>query len=233
MAETAQRRGRLNGDSQQVQGQILAAVRADNLRRAALGQRARFRVSGGRIALTDWSMENDLLRIERDVSTHVERYRDAMRRALLRRIQDMPPRAITEIVLLLLERLGMTDIQQVRRPGAPGSELHLSAMARGPSGAVPTAVVVRRDGREVGRERVTELRGALHHYGPASAGWLITLGQVLSGAREEASSPGAAPVALLDGLAFARLCEEQGVGVVQTRVTLSVPDLELFEALRG
>ena len=36
-------------------------------------------------------------------------------------------------------------------------------------------------------------RGALHHYGPASAGWLITTGQVLSGAREEAATPNAAP----------------------------------------
>ena len=50
---------------------------------------------------------------------------------------------------------------------------------------------MRRDGREVGRERVTELRGALHHYGPAQAGMIITTGQVLSGAREEALAPGA------------------------------------------
>lgn len=92
---------------------------------------------------------------------------------------------------------------------------------------------MRRDGREIGRERVTELRGALHHYGPAAAGWLVTTGQVLSGAREEAAATGAAPVTLVDGIGLARLCEEQGVAVLQTRLTLPVPDVELFEALRG
>jgi len=178
-------------------------------------------------------MEGDLLRIEREINAQVDRYREVARRALLRRFQELPHRAMGELVLLLLERLGMTDIQLVRRPGSPGSELHLSAVTRGAAGNVPTAIVVRRDGREIGRERVTELRGALHHYGPASAGYLITTGQVLSGAREEAAAQGAAPVTLLDGLGFARLCEEHGVAVLETRVSLPVPDLDLFEALRG
>jgi restriction endonuclease Mrr len=81
--------------------------------------------------------------------------------------------------------------------------------------------------------RVSDLRGALHHYGPAAAGWLITTGQVLSGAREEAAAPGAAPIALYDGLSFCKLLEENDVGVVRTRFPVAIPDLELLEALRG
>jgi len=211
----------------------LAAARADNLRRSASGQRVRFRISGGRLALTDWSLDPEAARLEREIAAQADRYREAVRRSLVRRFQDLPHRALGELICLLLERIGMTDIQAVRRPGSPGSELHLSAVARGPSGSVPTAIVVRRDGREIGRERVTELRGALHHYGPAAAGWLLTTGQVLSGAREEASAPGAAPVALVDGMGLARLCEEHGVAVIETRVSLPVPDLDLLEALRG
>jgi restriction endonuclease Mrr len=92
---------------------------------------------------------------------------------------------------------------------------------------------VRRDGREVGRERVSELRGTLHHYGPAAAGWLITTGQVLSGAREEAASPGGAPVTLTDGPGLVRLCEQHGVGVQRTQLSLSLPDVELFESLKS
>ena len=233
LADLAQRRGRLSGDFQQAQGQILAAARADNLRRSASGQRVRFRISGGRLALTDWSLDPEAARLEREIAAQADRYREAVRRSLVRRFQDLPHRALGELICLLLERIGMTDIQAVRRPGSPGSELHLSAVARGPSGSVPTAIVVRRDGREIGRERVTELRGALHHYGPAAAGWLLTTGQVLSGAREEASAPGAAPVALVDGMGLARLCEEHGVAVIETRVSLPVPDLDLLEALRG
>ena len=93
--------------------------------------------------------------------------------------------------------------------------------------------VIRKDGRELGRERVSDLRGALHHYGPASAGWLVTTGQVLSGARDEAAAPNAQPVALFDGLALCKLLEEAEVGVVKSRFSIPMPDLELFETLRG
>jgi restriction endonuclease Mrr len=151
---------------------------------------------------------------------------------LTRKLQELPHRAVGELVVLLLERLGVTELVPVRRTGAHGAELHLSGKAASAGGEMRVAIVVRRDGREIGRERVTELRGALHHYGPAHAGWLITTGQVLSGAREEASASGAAPVSLWDGQALARLCEEQGIGVSFTRVSLPVPDAELFEALR-
>ena len=59
-----------------------------------------------------------------------------------------------------------------------------------------------------------------------------SLGQVLSGAREEASAPGAASVTLLDGAALAALCEQHGIGVTRCAVTVPLPDPELFDALR-
>ena len=62
----------------------------------------------------------------------------------------------------------MTNIRPVRRSGSPGGEAHFSAMHKTGGDSIPTAIVVRKDGREIGRERVTDLRGALHHYGPAS-----------------------------------------------------------------
>ena len=89
------------------------------------------------------------------------------------------------------------------------------------------------DGRRRHAERVSDLRGALHHYGPAQAGWLLTTGQVLSGAREEAFAPNAAPVALFDGVSLSRLLEDNDVGVVRTRLVTAIPDLELFDTLRG
>ena len=66
----------------------------------------------------------------------------------------------------------------MRRAGAPGGEAHYSAVQRTSIAEVRTAIVVRRDGREIGRERVSDLRGALHHYGPATAGFIVTTGQV-------------------------------------------------------
>lgn len=227
------RRGRLTGDAMTASAQLTAALRADNLRRQANGQRPRFRFAQGpRVALTDWALSSDLVRLELEAISAVERYREAARRTMLRKLQELPGHALIELVLLGLERVGMSNVRAVRRAGAPGGEAHFAATHRTGTDEIRTAIVVRKDGREIGRERVSDLRGALHHYGPASAGWLITTGQVLSGAREEAGAP-AAPIALFDGIALCRLLEESDVGVIRTRLTTAIPDLELYETLRG
>jgi HB1/ASXL restriction endonuclease-like protein with HTH domain/restriction endonuclease len=228
------RRGRLAGDPAHATLQLSAALRADNLRRGHAAQRPRFRfANGARVALTDWALGGDLVRLEQELLAAVERYRDAARRTMLRRIQELPGHAFVELALIALERAGMTQLRSVRRAGSPGGEAHFAGLHRTGSDEIRTAVVIRKDGREIGRERVSDLRGALHHYGPAVAGWLITTGQVLSGAREEAAAIAAPPVALYDGLAFCRLLEELDVGVVRTRYPVAIPDLELFETLRG
>jgi hypothetical protein len=232
LVDAAARRGRYAGELSVGQGLMLGAARADNLRRAADGRRPRFRISGNRLALTEWQMDPELLRIERDVTSLVERYREVSRRSLLRMLQDLPQRGLGELVLLLLEHCGFSELSSVRRQGAHGAEMHFSGKLKSASSEVRTAIVVRRDGREVGRERVTELRGALHHYGPAHAGWIITTGQVLSGAREEANAAGAAPVAVLDGMALAELCERYSVGVARYQLSLPLPDFDVLEGLR-
>jgi hypothetical protein len=233
LAEAAKRRGRLNLDIGQGQALLEAAARADNVRRQNQGLRPKFRLGDRRIALSDWGVDAELQRVERDLYAVVERYREQAKRALLRRLQELPQRSFGELVLLVLERIGFSELTPVRRPGVHGAELHLSGKLLGPVGELRTAIVLRRDGREIGRERVTELRGALHHYGPANAGWLVTAGQVLSGAKEEANAPGAAPVNLLDGVGLVRLMEEQGIGVVRVALSLPVADVELFDALKS
>ena len=99
--------------------------------------------------------------------------------------------------------------------------------------ALGQRIVIRKDGREIGRERVSDLRGALHHYGPATAGWLISTGQVLSGAREEAAAVNAAPVALYDGMALCKLLEESEVAVIRAKYPIATPDLDFLDMLRG
>jgi len=232
LVDAAERRGRFFGEQAVGQGILIAAARADNARALARGERPRFRVAGGRLGLTEWALDGELMRVERDIQQLAERYRDTARRAVLRVLQDLPHRSLGELIVLVLEHVGFSNLVSVRRPGAHGAELHLSGKLRTPAGEIRTAVVVRRDGREIGRERVTELRGALHHYGPANAAWLITTGQVLSGAREEAAAPGASPLTVIDGLGLVRLCEEHGVGVQRTMVPLFVPDLDLLDGIR-
>jgi hypothetical protein len=234
VVDALMRRGRLAGDPAAAGTQLSASIRADNLRRQAFGLRPRFRfASGSRVAPTDWALGPDVWRLEQDVMAAIERYRDAARRTMLRRLQELPGHAFIELALVGLERIGMTSICSVRRAGSPGGEAHFAAIHKTGGDEIRTALVIRKDGREIGRERVSDLRGALHHYGPAVAGWLVTTGQVLSGAREEAGANTAPPIALYDGLSFCRLLEDHEVGVLRTRYNVSIPDLELLEALRG
>lgn len=232
LVETGKRRGRISADLAQGQALVEASIRADNARRLASGLRPRFKLTDRRVALSDWYADNEMLRLEREIQQSAERYREHVRRVVLRRLQELPQRSVGELILLLLERIGYSDMQLVKRPGAHGAELHLAAKLTLPHGEYRTALVIRRDGREIGRERVTELRGALHHYGTAQMGCLITTGQALSGARDEAAAPNATPVNLIDGLALVRLCEQEGIGVVRTTISLASPDVDLFDALR-
>jgi restriction endonuclease Mrr len=218
---------------QLVQSQVAAAVRADNARRLAAGQRPRFRFAGGRVALTDWLLSGDLARLEQEAIAAVERYREASRRSFARKLAELPGHAFVEVCVLALERIGVSQFRAVRRAGASGGETHFGGVLRTAAEEIRLAVVIRRDGREAGRERVTELRGSLHHYGPAIAGFILTAGQILSGAREEASIPGTAPISLYDGLAVARLCEENDVAVLRARLPIAIPDVDLLEALRA
>ena len=233
LADAALRRQRLSGDAALITSQIAASARADNARRAADGRRPRFRFAGGRIALTDWALPPDVLRLEQDALAAVERYRDGARRALAKRITDLPGNGFAELSIAVLERMGISQLKPVRRPGGNAGELYLAGVQRVGGGETRVAVIVRKDGREIGRERVTEARGSLHHFGLASAAWMLTSGQVLSGAREEAVAPGALPVTLLDGAGVARACEEHGIGVVRTVIPVLMPDADLFDGLRG
>jgi hypothetical protein len=243
IAELAQRRGRLSGDVQLAQSHVAAAVRADQARRLHAGLRPRFRLAAGRVGLTDWVLDGELARLERDALGSLARYREAARRAFSRKCAELPGHAFVELCLLLLERLGVGKVRPVKFPGASGAEAHFAGVLHLPCGQLPgpiatgdgmkIAVIVRRDGRDLGRERVTELRGTSHHYDGADMGWIFTSGQVLSGAREEAAAHGVMPVALIDAQAIARLCEEHAVAVVEARFCVPVPDVDLFEALRA
>jgi hypothetical protein len=234
VAEAMARKGRLTGDPGLAASALVASLRADNLRREALGLRPRFRfASQGRVGLTDWHLGGDVVRLEQEALFAIEKFKEATRRSMQRKLQELPGSGFVELALLALERMGMLGLRPVRRQGSPGGEAHFAGTHRTGVDEIRTAIVIRKDGRELGRERVSDLRGSLHHYGDATAGWLITSGQVLSGAREEATLPGTSPIALYDGLSFARLLEENGVGYHRTQVHIGIPDMELLEALRG
>ena len=243
ITETAQRKGKLSGDIQLAQSQIAAAVRADAGRRRGAGLRPRFRLAGGRVGLTDWLLDGELARAEREFLASLHRYRESARRAFVRKCGELPGYAFVELCATLLEKVGVTKLRQVKFPGASGSEAHLAGVLHTPTGAapkaiaagegLPLAIVIRKDGRDLGRERITELRGAAHHYEHARMGWIFSTGQVLSGAREEAHADGVMPVALIDAGALAHLSDEHDIAVIRSTYPVGIPDVDMFEGLRS
>jgi hypothetical protein len=212
---------------------IIAIAVADNLAAERQSRPPRFRVSGNKLALSAWSVDRRLIEKQVALGRAADQLREATVRALSEELRRLPQRSLGELVLVLLARMGVTGVSSVRRPGAHGSELHLCGIVSQGGLSIPTAIMVRRDGKDIGRERVTELRGALHHYGQASCGWVISTGQVLSGAREEAGLKGASPVALTGRNELAELLVVHGVGVRMQRVEIPTLDAELFESLQG
>lgn len=233
VAEQLVRRGRLAGDPIMLIPTIAAAIRADIARREAEDVRPRFRMALGRVALTDWSLPTEAVRFEQDAVRAADRQREQVRQAFLRRVRDLPGAGFAELLATWLNVEGIVALRAVRRPGAQPGELHLAGTLKRGHDETRLAIVARRDGREIGRERVIEVRGSLHHYGSASAGWLITTGSVLSGAREEAAVPGTAPVACFDGVGLARAMERVGVGLRRHVVPLTTLDLDLLDTLQG
>jgi restriction endonuclease Mrr len=243
IVDVAQRRNKLTGDVQLAQSQIAASVRADNAQRRAAGVRPRFRLAGGRVGLTEWLLDQDLARAEAELKSALARYRETAQRAFARKCNELPGHAFVELCATLLARLGAHELKQVRFPGASGAEIHFTARINSPAGVLgeragtsaglKLGIVIRKDGRDMGRERLTEFRGAAHHYDGAQLGWIMSAGQVLSGARDEANVDGALPVTLLDGLSIARLCEQYDVAVLRASNPVAIADVDFFEALRS
>lgn len=232
LADQAVKAHMLPADSASPWMVVGAALRADIQRRTLAGARPRFRaLSGGRWGLFEWGVGGEALRLESEATSVAERQREAARRTLLRRIVDMGDPQFEHLVLLLVDRLGYERPRRVPRPGAH-RELHLAAASRVGPGGVNVALVFARSGREIDAARVTELRGALHHYG-AAMGWIVTTGSISAAARDEGEAAGAPPIGLTDGAGFARLFEETGVGLVKSKVELSYLDVELLDALKS
>lgn len=236
---------RRQGKSELVPGAaaVIALAAADNLAAERQGRAPRFRISGSKLALLSWSLDKRGAERLDGLGRAVTEVTDATVRALADQLAQVGQRGLAELFLVLLDRLGVKKVTTVKRPGAHGSELHLSGVLPAASSPLSVEAVtglghtvgicLRRDGRDIGRERVTEIRGALHHYGPASSGWLVTTGQVLSGAREEAQSSSSSPVALTGRAELAELFVRFGVGVRAQRIEVPVLDADLFEALSG
>jgi hypothetical protein len=230
IAELLVRRGRLSGSPAALAPTIAAAVRADISRAELTQSRPRFRARSGRVSLSEWLLPKTLVRAEQDLLASAERHQSELRRALIQKLSELPTAGFAELLATWLNAEGVTALRAVRRPGSSGSELHFAGTRKIGSEEVRLAIVVQRGGRDIDREAVTDVRGALHHYGQATSGWLVTTGRIMSGAREEAAAQ-AAPCALFDGLALATAMERLGIAVRRYVIAHQELDYDLLEAL--
>jgi hypothetical protein len=212
---------------------IAAAVRADTGRSEQRVGRARFRHSQEGLALYDWFLPRDAMYRERDLVRAAERHQETVRRSFLRKITDLPAAGFAELVATWLNAEGVAGLRGVRRPTSSNLEMHFAGTLRRGFEELRLAIVVLRSGQELTRERVVELRGSLHHYANATLGWVVSTAAVPRATRDEATAPGATPIAVFDGLALAEAMESRGVGMRRTSVPLSVIDLDTLDALRG
>jgi hypothetical protein len=176
-------------------------------------------------------LPKQLQRAEQDFVNATERYGNELRRALIQKLSELPTAGFAELIATWLNAEGITALRAVRRPGSSSNELHFAGTRKTGSEELRLAIVVLRGGRDIDREGVIDVRGALHHYGQASAAWIVTTGRSTSGGREEGAAQGAAPVALFDGMALATAMERLGIAVRRHVVAHHELDYDLFESL--
>ncbi len=231
VAKELVQRGRLEGAARSLAPTVAAAIRGDEARRRAEARRLRFRVSSQGVSLVAWEVPGDATRAEREARRHAARQRRRVREELVRRLDALPAEGFVELVASWLCAEGVSSIRGVLPPTGT-SGYHLAGHLSHAGLEARLAVWVLR-GVPVTRETVIRLRGALHHYGPASMGWIVTTGSIESDAKDEAAVPGAAPVALVDGARLAEALERAEIGVRRVHVPLAVLDVELLEQLGG
>src|SRR5439155_1368560 len=96
--------------------QVRIALHQEIRERLAQGLRPRVRYAGGALfAAADRRVEGDLLGIERSLMERAEALKKSTRSAMVRRIGRLPAPAYETLARLLLERLGYSGLETVKR----------------------------------------------------------------------------------------------------------------------
>lgn len=225
-------KGRLSGEPSTLVPTIAAAIRADVSRRKG-DRRQRFRLVDGQLTLAEWYLPREATRFEKEAQKLAERQRETVHKAFTRKLGELPAAGFVEMMATWLNAEGIASLRGVRRPHSSANEIHLAGIRRKGFDELRVAVVLVRDGKEVMRDKVTELRGSLHHYGDASAAWVVTLGYVHKDAREEAAISGLTPVTIFDARDLAEAMEQAGVGLKAQVIPVSTMDFDLLDQMRG
>ncbi len=230
IAEALIQRGRLSGSPSSLQSTIMAAVRGDIARRQTQSRRPRFRLAQGCVGLCAWLLPSEAIQAEHQAFRYAERQNESVMRTFLQHLERAPLSGFMELMATWLNAQGVVSLRGIDRSESSNQTFHLAGTLNQPSGDLPLAIVIMR-GVPVERDHVIAMRGALHHYGQASAAWIITTSYVKASASTEAQAHGQSPVSLFDGVLLARAMERARVGIRHHFISMVSIDWDLFESL--
>ncbi len=188
---------------------LAAALREDNRRREAAGRRPLFGIDGDAVSLVAQPEPGE--RPAPPAPPLRASAADVRRGALAtlrRRVRDCNGPTVEYLAARLLERMGLREVKVAKRGR---EQVVYTGRKKIGLGDVRHCARVVRNGADVGRREVQEVRRDLGHYG-AQVGVLITPGDALREARGESLAAGQLPVFLLCGEALAEAFTDAGLG---------------------
>jgi len=226
MADVALKRNLVSGGHGDVVRQLRAALVREQRDREADGLRARVRsLGGGHFAPADRKLDAELAPLERDLAHASQKLRDATRAAVRRRIQRLSPPAFEALCRALLDKLGVTGVELVRRGDGVA---YWGGQRQAGVATVKTLVGMRPGDQELGRRAVGELRAGLSAKG-FDEGLLLAAGRLNAEALGELKN--GAGVSAHDAESLAAQCLKHGLGVRRVQMPIDYLDLELFSEL--
>jgi restriction system protein len=152
--------------------------------------------------------QSELRRLTKGIS-------EEAREQLAEYLAQMDPFKFEELVKLLLEEMGYTDVETTSHSHDKGVDV-VANIDLGIS-SVREVIQVKRHKANIRRGILDQLRGSLHRFG-AMRGTIITTGGFSTGTKKAAFERGAAPITLIDGEKLLDLLIEREIGVTKSTV---------------
>lgn len=139
--------------------------------------------------------------------------------AVVTAIQAMDPANVERLFLRVLREEGFSQLEHVGKPGDGG--IDGTGVYRVSLLAFKIYFQCKRYKGSIGAKDMRDFRGAME--GRGERGLFVTTSWFTSGAKDEATKPGARHIDLIEGAAFARLLAKNGLGVLTgTRKTYEI-----------
>lgn len=210
IAHKAFQQNLLDSDDLIVAGNVSSSINAE-IRKAKMNdEESRFISYGkGKYGLT----ENEPTGIFKDIKEK----NNAVKKALLASVMEMPPYGFENLVGEVLRHLGFENIEVTQKSGDGGIDVKGELVVAGSIKSNICVQVKRWKNNKVPRDEIAKLRGSLM---PHQTGLFITTSEFSKKAVEEANDPFKTPISLINGKEFVDIMCSYGIGVTSEEVVV-------------